>query len=202
MVNGCIKKYTIWKIFMKNNYIVTWKRVRFHPLWNVNVLFILFFRVKPNSFLLQWQTFHIALSISARTAFLHNRKLLRASTLFLHCVTVIPTHPHLPCRHTFPRSAVLHAGLRIIEAVVVSLTSPIIEGLALHRCHVEVVALEERPARTLLLVKPADLGNLWEREIAIQSHQLGFECTNFTFVLVGLEMVCVVCGCFTFSWNI
>ena len=99
-------------------------------------------------------------AIGARKPFLHNGKLLRASTLFLHCVTVTPTHPHLPCRHTFPRPAVLHAGLRIIEAVVVSLTSPIIEGLALHGGHVEVVALKERSARALLLLKPADLGNL------------------------------------------
>lgn len=43
-------------------------------------------------------------------------------------------------RCSFMWSAVLHAGLRIIEAVVVALAAPVIEGLALHGGHVEVIA--------------------------------------------------------------
>lgn len=62
---------------------------------------------------------------------------------------------------TFSWTAVLHARVEILEAVIIPLAATIIEVLTLHSGHVEVVATKEGTARSFLFRKPTDLGNFW-----------------------------------------
>lgn len=64
------------------------------------------------------------------------------------------------CLLTFLWTAVLLARGEVLEAVGIALAATIVEGLTLHGGHVEEVAQVEGAARSLLLGKPADLGNL------------------------------------------
>lgn len=61
---------------------------------------------------------------------------------------------------TFLRTAVLHAGGQVFEAVGVPLAPSIRKWLTLHGGHVEEVDGEEGTAGSLVFRKPADLGNL------------------------------------------
>lgn len=58
-------------------------------------------------------------------------------------------------------STVLHARHLVLEAVLVALTAAVDKLLTLHGGHVEEVTPENGPAMTLLLLEPADLGDLW-----------------------------------------
>lgn len=63
--------------------------------------------------------------------------------------------------HTFVWSTVLHARHLVLEAVLVALTATVDKLLTLHGGHVEEVAPVHGTAGALLLLEPADLGDLW-----------------------------------------
>lgn len=58
-------------------------------------------------------------------------------------------------------STVLHARHLVLEAVLVALTATVDKLLTLHGGHVEEVAPVHGTAGALLLLEPADLGDLW-----------------------------------------
>lgn len=72
---------------------------------------------------------------------------------------------------TFFGAAVLHTRGVVLEAIEVPLAATVIEGLTLHGGHVEEVAGEEATTGSLLFRKPADLGDLWSKELQLRLDQ-------------------------------
>lgn len=80
----------------------------------------------------------------------------------------------------FLRFAVFQTRLHVLEAVFVAVAATIVEYVALHCCHVEIVLLVEGATPPHILREPANLRNLWDLPASFLTFSISVEVVRIT----------------------